>query len=161
MDEFAKLLVLSHLAHAFNEQGVTWSLGASCLLYLEGIAPTFHDLDFMVVKEDSAKADGILSQLGKKQPERYDHLHYGTFFFGEYVIEGVDVDLMADFSIIKDGKEYPFPLKKENIEKILVLDGEKIPLEKLSLWRERYFLMGRESKVEMIDVALQKKKNGE
>jgi hypothetical protein len=157
MDEEAKLGVLAHLAQAFNKQGVCWSLGASCFLYLKGIAPTFHDLDFMVVKEDCAKADQILSTLGKKQPERYDHLHYGTLFFGEYVVEGVDVDLMADFSIIKDGKEYPFPLKKENIDEVLLLQGEKIPLEKLSLWRERYLLMGRESKVEMIDAALRKK----
>jgi hypothetical protein len=54
------------------------------------------------------------------------------------VISGVDLDVMAGFSIIKDGKEYRFPLKKENIVEHLSLEGEDIPVESLELWRERY-----------------------
>jgi hypothetical protein len=157
MNEEDKLVVLSHLAHALNEAHLTWSLGASCFLYLEGIAPTFHDLDFMVSEESQKEAERIFATLGEKQPEHYDRLRYGTRFFGEYVVEGVDVDVMVDFSILKDGKEYRFPLKRENIDKVVLLKGEPIPFEKLSLWRERYLLMGRESKVAMIDKALRKR----
>jgi hypothetical protein len=36
----------------------------------------------------------------------------GPVSFGEYVVEGVDVDVMVDFSILKDGKEYPLSVKE-------------------------------------------------
>src|SRR5574344_1912115 len=138
MDEEAKLHLLAGLARELNAQGITWALGASCFLYLKGIAPTFHDLDFMVAEGDIPKAEKIFASLGAKQPEHYDHARYGTKVFDEYVIEGVDLDVMAGFSIFKDGKEYLFPLLKENLVEFFDLAGEKIPCESLQLWRERY-----------------------
>ena len=42
MDEERKLALLVKIAHAFNEAHLTWALGASGFLYLQGIAPSFH-----------------------------------------------------------------------------------------------------------------------
>lgn len=156
MDEKAKLHLLSSLAHELNAQGVTWALGASCFLYLKGIAQTFHDLDIMIDEKDVKTVEKIFLSRGEKQPDHYDKTRYGTKVFDEFVISGVDLDVMAGFSILKDGKEYRFPLKKENIVDHLSLEGEDIPVESLELWRERYALMGREEKVAMIDRALRK-----
>ena len=156
MDEQGKLHLLASLAHEFNAEGLCWSLGASCFLYLKKIAPTFHDLDFMVALADVAKAEAILAKRGLKQPDHYDHTKYGTKVFAEYVVEGVDIDLMADFSIIKGGKEYPYPLQSEAIVERYELQGETIPFESLEVWRERYILMGREEKVAMIDAYLKR-----
>jgi hypothetical protein len=62
----------------------------------------------------------------------------------------VEVDMMEDFSIIKAGKEYPFPLKKEAIIEHYDLQGEMIPFESLQSWEERYTLMGRLAKAQII-----------
>lgn len=156
MEEKEKLHLLAHLARELNQAGVTWSLGASCFLYLKGIAPTFHDLDLMVAYQDADKAEEILAKEGRKEPEHYDYSRYGTKVFVEYVVAGVDIDLMADFSIIKDGKEYRFPLEAQSIVERYPLEGETIPFESLNVWRERYALMGREEKVKMIDAALKR-----
>jgi hypothetical protein len=156
MDEQKKLHLLASLAHELNAQGITWSLGASCFLYLKGIAPTFHDLDLMVAFRDVEKAEAILARRGQRQPDHYDRAKFGTKVFAEYVVEGVDIDLMADFSIIKDGKEYFFPLEEKSIVERYSLEGERIPLESLAIWRQRYCLMGREEKVRMIDASLKR-----
>jgi hypothetical protein len=154
MDEKAKLHLLSRLAHELNAHGVTWALGASCFLYLKGIAPSFHDLDIMVDEKDVKTVEALFLARGEKQPDHYDRSRYGTKVFDEYVIEGVDLDVMAGFSILKDGKEYRFPLKKEAIVDHLRVEGEDIPVESLEAWRERYALMSRPEKVAMIDRAL-------
>jgi hypothetical protein len=156
MDEKGKLHLLSQLAHALNQADITWALGASCFLYLKGLVPTFHDLDFFVKEEDAPKAEAIFLSRGKKQPEHYDRSRYGTHLFEEFVIEGVDIDLMASFSIIKDGKEYSFPLEKKNIVEFLTVEGEKVPVESLESWEERYALMGREGKAQIIRAALKR-----
>jgi hypothetical protein len=107
----------------------------------------------MVSEPDVLVAEKILGESGQKQPEHYDRLRYGTTVFSEYQIAGVDIDLMAGFSIRKDGVEYPFPLRQENIVEYLEVNGESIPVESLAVWRERYALMGRSEKVALIDSA--------
>lgn len=151
MEEKEKLLVLKKIAHAFNEAHITWALGSSSFLYLEGLVNTFHDLDLFVSHGDGKKAEALLRKLGHEEPANYKPELYGTRLFCEFAIDGVEIDLMEDFSIIKDGKEYYFPLKPENIVERLSLDGESIPVESLAAWRERYALMGRLEKVEIID----------
>lgn len=151
MDEKAKLAVLKRVAHALNARSVHWALGASCFLYLKGIAPTFHDLDLMLVSSEASEVDALLQSLGQRMSERYDKRHYGTRFFGEYVVDGVDLDVMADFSIKVGQQEYFFPLKEDSVVEFYDLEGEKIPFESLTIWRERYALMGRQDKTKMID----------
>lgn len=43
-----KLELLKEIASTFNQENITWNLGASCMLYLRGIVDTFDDLDIMV-----------------------------------------------------------------------------------------------------------------
>lgn len=157
MDEKGKLRLLASLAQELNANGVTWALGASCFLYLKGIAPTFHDLDILIDEKDVKTVERLFLARGEKEPEHYDRSRYGTKVFDEYVIEGVDLDVMAGFSIYKDGQEYHFPLQANNIVDHLFVEGEDIPVESLEAWRERYALMGRKEKVEMIDNALNKR----
>lgn len=154
MDEERKLALLVKIAHAFNEAHLTWALGASGFLYLQGIAPSFHDLDLMIKETDAPKAVEILSSLGQRSPENYDRTRYGTVLFAEFVIAGVDIDLIAGFSIIALGVEHHFPLDNRSIAGFFDLEGEQIPVESLPAWRERYALMGRQEKVAMIDAAL-------
>jgi hypothetical protein len=155
MDEERKLALLRKIAHAFTQAQISWALGASCFLYLQGIAPTFHDLDLMVKEADAPKAVEILSSLGQRFPEHYDRARYGTALFAEFVIEGIDIDMIAGFSIIASGVEHRYPLDESSIVGFADLEGEKIPVESLMAWRERYALMGRQEKVAMIDAALQ------
>ena len=145
-----KLLVLKRIAHTLNQASITWALGSSSFCYLKGVVPSFNDFDLCIVHGEGKKAEKLLASLGKEEPANYKPGEYGTPLFCEFNIQGVEVDMMEDFSIIRDGKEYPFPLKKEAIIEYYDLQGEPIPFESLASWVERYTLMGRLPKAKII-----------
>lgn len=145
-----KLKVLSDIAHVLNEKNVVWAVGASMLLYFKGKTDFFHDIDLMVTENDVEKLKEQLLPMGLLVPSKSDK-QYNSRHFLEFIIDGIDVDVMAGFVIVKDGKEIDCSLFPEQIEAYIQLNGETIPLQSLSDWRRYYELMGRTSKVEMID----------
>lgn len=148
-----KIKVLKEIAHRFNEAHVMWSLGASMLLYFKGITTEFHDIDLMIANEDVECVYGILSEMGKIQPPN-PNPKYQTKTFMEFIINSIDVDVMAGFSIISDGKLFDCSLQEEQIVEMMPLGTEIIPLQSPLLWRKYYQLMGRNEKVKMIERAL-------
>jgi hypothetical protein len=146
-----KLTVLSYIAKELNHKNVTWAIGASMLLYFKGITSEFHDIDIMVAEEDVEILKDVLSSFGNIQPPN-PNVQYKTKYFLEFNVDGVDIDVMAGFIIINEGKEYYFPLKKESINDYTEVNGIKIPLQSLEEWRNYYKLMGRDEKVKMIDI---------
>ena len=145
-----KLKVLSNIAHVLNEKNVVWAVGASMLLYFKGKTDFFHDIDLMVSEDDVEKLKKQLLPMGLLAPPKPDK-QYKTRHFLEFTIDGIDVDVMAGFVIVKDGRDVDCSLFPEQIEEYIQLNGETIPLQSLSDWRRYYELMGRSSKVEMID----------
>ena len=150
MDADTKITVLKRIAARFNAAEITWALGASMLLYFKRIAPEFHDIDLMVADDDAERARQLLCEMGTLLPPSPND-KYRTKCFMEFVIDGVDVDVMAGFSIVSDSIAHDCSLQKEQIVETLTLDGEVIPLQSVEVWRRYYALMGRNSKVDMID----------
>ena len=149
-----KLRVLARIAEGFSAAGIVWAVGASLLLYFEGITDQFHDIDLMIALPDAHKADEILARLGEQQPGQIKP-GYHTAHFSEFVVDGVEVDAMAGFCIFTGGKEYPCPFDQTHIARTILQDGVRIPLQSVDEWRGYYALMGREQKVKMIDDARQ------
>lgn len=145
-----KLTVLARIAEAFNGSGITWAVGASLMLYLRGIAKEFNDIDLLVCEADWDGARAALAGMGTLLPG-HNSAGFRTPCFLQYAIDGVDVDLMANFTILHDGIEHRFPLSKGDELTHVQVQGEDVPLQSVSLWRECYRLMGRENKLRMID----------
>lgn len=145
-----KLEVLSRIAHILNENHVLWAVGGSMLLYFKGKTDVFHDIDLMVREKDIEKVKKLLLSIGNLQPEN-PNIQYKTRHFLEYKIDGIDIDVMAGFVIVRNGKDYDCSLSAEQVTEHILLNGEAIPLQALRDWRKYYALMGRTSKVEMID----------
>jgi hypothetical protein len=152
-----KLHVLKRIAHALNDAHIAWALGSSAFLYLKGLVPTFHDLDLFIAHGQGPQAEALLASLGQEEPANYKPDRYGTKLFCEFTVQGVEVDLMEDFSIIREGQEYFFPLEAKNIVEYLAVEGEPIPIESLASWQERYTLMGRLEKAQIISSFLKSK----
>ena len=74
----------------------------------------------------------------------------------EFLIDSVEVDVMAGFAIVKDGKVYDCALRKEQIVEKIPLGTEVIPLQSPLLWCKYYRLMGRTEKAEMIEKAMER-----
>ena len=148
-----KIKLLKEIAQRFNTAYITWALGASMLLYFKGITSTFNDIDLMISNDDAESVRKILSEMGEFQPP---NPKYKTKVFMEFVINSVDVDVMAGFSILNDGKIYDCSLDKDQIVEWFTLGNTKIPLQSPLLWCEYYKLMGRKEKVDMIERVLSK-----
>lgn len=151
MDIQSKLKVLAKIGQALNDGEVTWAVGASLLLYIKGIVTDFHDIDLMVAQEDIKKTRRILASFGSLQPSQPTS-QYKTADFLEFVIDGVDVDVMGGLVIVADGKSHAFPLQKEGIHGFARIGGVLIPLQSVKEWRIYYALMGRTDKIKIIDI---------
>ena len=135
-----KIELLQKIAHRFNEANIEWALGASMLLYFKGIISEFHDIDLMVSVHDAEQVRTILSEMGE--------LHAPASASDPM---SVDIDVMAGFSIVSEGKVYDCSLDKEQIVERMTLGTEIVPLQSLRLWCKYYRLMGRNKKADMIE----------
>lgn len=140
-----KLQLLSRIAGMLGERNVTWALGASGMLYLRGITDTFHDLDIMVAEEHIERAREAMAVFGEPQKREADP-QYRTKHFLEYVADGVEVDVIAGFVIVSGGIAYPAPFDGSHIDGFAAVNGQRIPLQRLSDWARYYTLMGRPHK---------------
>ena len=145
-----KLKVLSRIAQALNARSLTWAVGGSLLLYIKGIVSDFHDIDIMVAEADADAAEAALSSLGSQLPVKPKD-RYRSKRFLRFLIDGVDVDVIAGFTIIYEGEEYYFPLTGKEIKDHAEIDGTLIPLQALGAWRRYYRLMGRDDKAALLE----------
>jgi hypothetical protein len=145
-----KLSVLVKIAHLLNSNNITYAIGASLLLYFKGKTDTFHDIDIMVIDSDANKVKELLKSIDRLEAPN-PNVKYKTKCFLEFNIDGVEVDIMSGFIIVKDGIDYDCSLKKEDIKDFINIDNELIPLDSLTRWRKFYELMDRPNKVKMID----------
>lgn len=154
MGKNEKIEVLRMIAERLDRAEVTWSLGASMLLYFEGIVSDFHDIDIMVTIDDAAKAELVMTALGAKPLPPNPDEKYKTKLFLEYCLRDVEIDIMAGFMIQRGGVVYDCSLKPDQIVEYFDLSGVKIPFQSVELWLKYYELMGRDDKVEMINSAI-------
>ena len=106
-EEQKKIELLQKIAHRLNEAHVQWALGASMLLYFKSITSEFHDIDLMVAERNTDCVRTILSEMGEFCPsDSNPTTMYRTKTFMEFLIDSVEVDVMAGFAIVKDGKVY-------------------------------------------------------
>ena len=150
-----KLSVLSKIASEFNDKNIVWAVGASLLLYFKGYVEDFNDIDIMVADVDAIKMENILKSFGTMQPSTKGNseakVRYETKHFREFIVDDVDIDMMGGFVIVSNGEAYDCDLKQLQITEYIEVNGEKIPLHSVELWRKYYALMGRDKKVAIID----------
>lgn len=150
-----KISLLKRIAHRLNEAQVEWCLGASMMLYFKEIVSEFHDIDLMISVDDVAAVEAILSEMGTLCPsDQVPNPMYQTKCFMEYVIDAIDVDVMAGFAIVREGEVYDCSLCTDQITDQLMLEDEVIPMQSPRLWCTYYRLMGRNAKADLIEKAL-------
>lgn len=145
----SKLNTLAKIARQLNDANIVWALGASMMLYLRGIVEEAHDIDIMVAESDAEAARREMDGLGQLQPKTASG-QYLTHTFLEYVVDGVDVDVISGFVIVKDGTAHEMPFDGSHIDQRETLLGVEIPLQSLADWQQYYELMGRSAKARMI-----------
>lgn len=100
------------------------------LLYFKGITSAFYDIDLVVADHDAECVRGILLEMGELRPsDPMPNPMYRTKTFMEFLIESIEVDVMAGFAIVHEGTVYDCSLREEQIVEKMPLGTEVIPLQ--------------------------------
>jgi muramoyltetrapeptide carboxypeptidase LdcA involved in peptidoglycan recycling len=146
--------VLSYLGKRLNESKILWGVGASLMLHQHGLADQPNDIDIFVSLDDVDKADEILQSMGRKK-RREENGTYETKHFYEYVVDGVDVDLMVGLAISVEDGVFEYVFDHESITDVFKIDGVEIPFTSLEDWFVLYQVIPcREKKVQRIETYL-------
>ena len=143
-----KIEAFIKLAHHLNQHQITWTVGASFMLYLRGVTDHFNDIDLRIKSSDSIHLEKILGDKIKKV--YLSHEVFKTEIFYHYHDDPLDVDIMINFAILNEGKVHDFPLLDLTQADSYDLHGEIIYLDSITDWLHYYELMHRNDKEEMI-----------
>lgn len=146
--------VLSKIGSKLNDANVTWAVGASILLSQYGLIDKPNDIDLIVHLDDIEVSDKLLSKLGHKIP-REPSEHYSTRYFNEYIINDVEIDVMAGLTIHHAQGEYTYMFDNKSVVDTKQINGVPIPFTSLEDWYILYQIIpDREDKVKLIEAYL-------
>ncbi|PAB60268.1 nucleotidyltransferase family protein [Anaeromicrobium sediminis] len=150
--------VLYKIAKEFNEKNILWAVGASILLNHYNLIDEINDIDIFVHEDHIEKADALLKKLGNKK-EREKVGTYSTKYFYEYVIDHIDIDVMAGFVINHGSGQYNYIFDEKSITAYMHMGEIQVPLTALEDWYVIYNLIpNRQYKVKLIEDYLNKNK---
>jgi DNA-3-methyladenine glycosylase I len=145
-----KLKTLSRVGKALKAAGILFGVDGSAMLYRNGLAADFNDIDLIVKLEDANKADEVLASLGTRGGERSSGV-FKTAVFRSYEVDGVGVDMMAGLAMRHDEGVYRYAFWEDSVCDIWPVYGAMLPFGALEDWCVLYHLMpGKENKAERI-----------
>lgn len=148
--EEAKLRTLKKVGKALKTAGVRFCVGGSAMLYRNGLAEQFNDIDLVVELCDADKAEAVLLGLGQKE-EAKSSPPFATDVFRCFLVDGVGVDMMAGLKIRCGGQIYSHWLTEDSFADLWPVWGEMLPFDALMGWGVLYHIMpGKARKAEMI-----------
>ena len=126
---------LRRLADKLNAVGITWAAGGEWLLCYRGLTQNYHQFDIIVVEQDAAAADKLLSRLGMRSPVE----DAPDTFRCDYHFDGADIAVTAGMTVA--GQKIPFG--PEDVEETVTVLGASVPVMRLSAWQAIYTLQGK------------------
>jgi len=142
---------LSYIGKMLNDNEIVWAVGASILLNQFGLVDKPNDIDIFIDVKDIEKADEILKSIAEKK-QWQETATYSTKYFYEYVIDGIDIDVMAGFAVNHINGTFEYTFDHTSISEFKVINGVDIPFTSLEDWFVIYQLISnREPKVKMIE----------
>ena len=137
--------VLKKVVACLQHEQIQFGIGGSLLLHHHGLPVTPRDIDLVVALADAERAVLLLSEMGTVVEQDETSL-YATEVFQEFIIEGIDLDLMSGLQVRHDEGVFVYPFAEQSI------DSAGRPFMALVDWYVIYQLIpGRDQKVTMIE----------
>lgn len=142
---------LSYIGEKLNNSNIVWGVGASILLNQFGLIDKPNDIDILIDIKDIEKANEVLKSIGEKKKWEKTAT-YSTKYFYEYIIDGIDVDVMSGLAVNHNSGVFEYIFDNNSISEFKIINGVSIPFTSLEDWYVIYQLIpNRESKVKMIE----------
>lgn len=136
------LATLHRVSRALETAGIPYGIGASLLLYLEGIPVRPRDIDLFFAAAEGPRVFSALAPLGTiAEPPR--RAPYASRMFARLETGGVPVDLIGDFGVWAGGRACRIPGGPAPVHRWVQREGAALPLMWLEDWLVLYALMGR------------------
>lgn len=143
--------VLGYIGEKFNNSNIKWAVGASMLLNQFDLIEKPNDIDIFIDINDIEKADKILEDIGEKKVWEKTST-YSTKYFYEYVVNEIDIDVMAGFAVNHNDGVFEYTFDSNSISEFKIINGVKIPFTSLEDWYVIYQLIpNRQVKVKIIE----------
>lgn len=143
---------LRKLLKQLENKNLTWAIGGSLMLSIRGLKTTPNDIDLLVTKKDAQTISGILDSMGTRLNPISSHPVFTSSYFAKYEVDGVGIDVMADFGVKHKAGLYVCPFATDLVTTTHVVDKSPCPLSSIEDWYVLYSLMpNREGKVELIE----------
>ena len=137
--------VLEKVVECLQQERIHFGIGGSLLLAQHGLPVVPRDIDLVVALADAERAVLLLSEMGTVLEQDETSL-YTTEVFEEFIIEGIDIDLMSGLQVRHDEGIFVYPFAEQSI------DSAGLPFMAFVDWYVIYQLIpGREQKVVMIE----------
>lgn len=122
-----KYKCLRKLTEAFDNAGVRWGLSCSAVLFFHGISDHFTDYDIVIDKHDIEKAIEILKEIATEE-EAYSKPCFKSDYYGEVVLEGVELDVICVFGVNTFGAHYVYDFDIKYVNFVEIEEDFIVPL---------------------------------
>lgn len=148
--------LLLHLAEKIEKKKLTWAIGGSLMLSLRGFPSIPNDIDIMVTEQDAHILIELLDSVATRLPTTSNHSVLTSTHFAKYSLDGIGIDVMANFGVYHANGLYVFPFQSDSID-YLSSKAHTLPICTLEDWYILYLLMpNREDKVQHIEEHIKK-----
>jgi len=131
-----------------SDKEIFWILSGSTSLYIQGVDILANDIDIITDEKGVKSLDKILSEYCIQKPE-YSSTEEYCSYYGQYIINGVKIDLVGNFQYkMKDGSWSELRPKKKYFEK--EYNGMSLLLLPLEVELKEYEELGKLNKVRKI-----------
>ncbi|MHC1784111.1 MAG: hypothetical protein AB9891_15385 [Anaerolineaceae bacterium] len=140
---------LRKIVARIGDHPITWALTGSTSMALQGMPLEIHDIDIQTDKAGAYEIDRLLLDYAVV-PVRFLPSKRIRSHFGEFEVDGIEVEVMGDMEKQLDDGSWEPPVRIEEYRGWVESEGLRIPVISLEHEVEAYAKMGRLEKSRLI-----------
>jgi hypothetical protein len=150
------LQVLWKIVSLLKDKDINWVLTGSTGMALQGMPLEVHDIDLQTDEAGAYEIDRLLADYAVK-PVRYKPSERIRSHFGEFMMDGVEVEVMGDMVKLLDNSTWEPSVDIAALRCWVEIDGSLVPVLPLEYEYQAYLKMGRFERAEMLRAFIEKK----
>ena len=144
------------LARLKGQEGLVWALTGSTSFALQGMELPVNDIDIAADRDSALRIGALLNDCCVK-PVEASSARYIRSFYGQFRLEGVEVDLMGDSSRMNLDGSWGEPAYLPPLIEWVIVSSLQLPVLSLAFEEQAYRLLRREERANAIAAYLSRK----
>jgi len=138
--------VVTKLANLLNKEEISWAIGGSLLLSINGIDTSVRDIDIVVDEKDMESLKNLMKNSGFNYVIKGPKPPSNSSMLLSIELDGIEVEFLVGFKVGK----YQYPNGKKLVSETINKDGIDINLCHMEHWLIVYEELNRQEKIKLI-----------